>query len=268
MNYDHYKFLKIERTENGILLIKMSRPEVLNACDEEGHGELGRIWLDFERDPSVNVALVTGEGKAFCAGGDLRQSNTDSPAAIQVTMDHDAAIVRNMVAINKPVVSAINGVAVGAGLAVALLADISIASDKARLIDGHTKLGVVAGDHAALIWPLLCGLARAKYYLLLCDAISGPEAAEIGLVSKCVNSEELMTTAMQVAGRLAAGSQWALRGTKQVLNNWLRSNSAIFDQSLALEMMSFFMPDSREGTSAFREKRPPQFPSAQLTKTS
>jgi enoyl-CoA hydratase len=173
-------------------------------------------------------------------------------------------LVYNMINIRKPVVSAINGVAVGAGLAVGLLADISIAADGARLIDGHTKLGVVAGDHAALIWPLLCGLARSKYYLLLCEDVLGKDAAAMGLVSRSVPAEELMATALQVADRLANGSQWAIQGTKQVLNSWLKNNISIFNESLALEMASLQQPDVKEGQLAFAEKRAPQFPSAKI----
>jgi enoyl-CoA hydratase len=266
VDYSQYKYLKVELRESGVLCLTMNRPEVLNACDTSGHDELGRIWLDFERDPRAKVALITGAGKAFCAGGDLGKAKIDDPETVLKVLRQDSAIVYNMLNIKKPVVSAINGVAVGAGLAVALMADLSIASDRARLIDGHTKLGVVAGDHAALIWPLLCGMARAKYYLLLCDAVSGREAADMGLVSRCVPHDELMTVANEIAERLAAGSQWAIRGTKQVLNNWFRLSSPIFDQSVALEMASFFLPDAPEGINAFREKRLPEFPSAAVPK--
>jgi enoyl-CoA hydratase len=161
------------------------------------------------------------------------------------------------------VISAINGVAVGAGLAVALLADISIASEDARITDGHIRLGVAAGDHATVIWPLLCGMAKAKYYLLTCDFLDGREAERIGLVSKAVPADQLMSTAMDVANKLAAGPQPAIRGTKRALNQWLRQ-AAInsFDYSLALEMMGFFGADIREGLSALQEKRSPNFPSA------
>ncbi|MBV9784165.1 MAG: enoyl-CoA hydratase/isomerase family protein [Acidisphaera sp.] len=259
MDYASYKFLTVERKDNGVLFITMNRPEVLNATDEDGHAELGRIWLDFDRDQEAKVALITGAGKGFCAGGDMRRDVPVNAETVSLTMENALAIVRAMVELRKPVVSAINGAAVGAGLAVALLADISIASERAKLIDGHTKLGVVAGDHAALIWPLLCGMARAKYYLLLCEPVSGREAAEMGLVSKCVEHDQLLPTAMSVANRLASGSQWAIRGTKHVLNGWLRQNTASFDYSWALEMASFFMPDNQEGLRAFREKRSPNF---------
>jgi len=148
---------------------------------------------------------------------------------------------------------------VGAGLAVALLADISVIAETARLTDGHLRLGVGAGDHAAIVWPLLCGMAKAKYYLLTADFIDGREAERIGLVSLCVPADRLMETAWGIADRLAAGSQRALRWTKRSLNNWLRAAGPIFDNSLALEMLSFAGPDVREGVRAIREKGPPRF---------
>lgn len=263
MDYSGYEFLKIERLPDGVLGITLNRPETLNACTGEGHDEMGRIWVDFDNDPDARVALITGAGKAFCSGGDLKKADINDRHHVMETMRRDSAIVHNMMNLKKPVVSAINGVAVGAGLSVALLADISIASEKAVLIDGHTKLGVVAGDHAALVWPLLCGLAKSKYYLLLCERIGGKEAADMGMVARCVPHDELMPTAREIAGRLANGSQWAIRGTKQVMNNWLRMSTPIFDQSLALEIASFFLPDAQEGVQAFREKRAPIFPTAQ-----
>jgi enoyl-CoA hydratase len=262
VSYDSYRFLKVERLPDGILLITLNRPESYNACDGDGHDEMGRIWLDFDNDPASKVAVITGAGKAFSSGGDLKSADITDQHHLAATMRRDRAIVHNLMNMRKPVVSAINGVAVGAGLAVALLADISIASEKALLIDGHTKLGVVAGDHAALIWPLLCGMARTKYYLLLCERIDGKEAAAIGMVSRCVPHDDLMPTAMAIAARLAKGSQWAIQGTKQVMNNWLRVNAPIFDQSLAMEIASFSQPDAAEGVRAFREKRDPVFPSA------
>jgi enoyl-CoA hydratase len=155
-------------------------------------------------------------------------------------------------------------VAVGAGLAVALLADISIASEKARFTDGHVRLGVAAGDHAAVIWPMLIGMAKAKYYLMTCEFLDGTEAERIGLVSQVVPHEDLMDKAMDVANRLAAGSQQALRYTKRSLNQWLRqAEHTAFDYSLALEMLGFFGEDIQEGLDSVRERRDPKFPSAQ-----
>ena len=148
----------------------------------------------------------------------------------------------------------------GAGLVCALLADISIAAKSAKIVDGHTRLGVAAGDHAAIIWPLLCGMAKAKYYLLLCEPISGEEAERIGLVSLCVEDAELQDKALQVAQRLASGAQTAIRWSKYALNNWLRQAGPIYDASTALEMLGFTGPEVKEGLASHKEKRKPKFP--------
>jgi enoyl-CoA hydratase len=171
-------------------------------------------------------------------------------------------IVMNIVDCEKIVVSAINGVAVGAGLAVALMADISIAGENVRLTDGHLRLGVSAGDHAAIVWPLLCGMAKAKYYLLTSEFVDGREAERIGLVSRCVEDDRVLAEAMGVAERLSAGPQHALAWTKRSLNHWIRQAAPTFESSLAYEMLTFFGADVEEGERALREKRRPRFPSA------
>jgi enoyl-CoA hydratase len=168
-------------------------------------------------------------------------------------------LVYNVINCDKPIVSAMHGPAVGAGLVAGLLADISIATKTAKIVDGHTRLGVAAGDHAAIIWPLLCGMAKAKYYLLLCEPVSGEEAERIGLVSLAVEDDELLPKAYAVADRLANGSQSAIRWTKYALNNWLRQAGPSFDASLALEFMGFAGPDVQEGLASLRARRPPQF---------
>jgi enoyl-CoA hydratase len=190
------------------------------------------------------------------------EANARDPRRLARTVREASDLVYNMINLDKPIVSAINGVAVGAGLVVALLSDVSIMSETARFTDGHTKLGVVAGDHAAILWPLLCGMAKAKYYLLTSDFIDGKEAERIGLVSLCVPAEKLLPKAFEVADKLALGSQLAIRWTKRSLNNWLRMAGPIFDQSIALEMLTFMGEDVREGLQAIREKRAPRFPSA------
>jgi enoyl-CoA hydratase len=211
--------------------------------------------------PQVKVVLVRSEGKAFCAGGELAMVDEMlvSEQARQRVMREARDIVRGMIDCEKQVVSAINGAAVGAGLAVALLADISIAARNAKLIDGHTKLGVAAGDHAVVIWPLLCGMAKAKYYLLLCETVSGEEAERIGLVSRVVDIEQLQDEALKIAQRLAAGSRSALAGTKRSLNHWLHAAWPAFEASLSAEMMDFSRADAREGVAAIKEKRTPNF---------
>jgi len=264
MNYSDYRHLLFEKKPNGVVLVTINRPELLNATNARLHWELTQVWLTIDADPAARVALITGAGKAFSAGGDLElvEEMAGNAEAAARTMREASDLVYNMINLEKPVVSAINGVAVGAGLVVALMADVSIMADTARITDGHTRLGVVAGDHAAIIWPLLCGLAKARYYLLTSDFLDGKEAERIGLVSLCVPRDEVLAKAWEVADKLAAGSQNAMRWTKRALNNWLRQAGPIFDQSLALEMLSFMGPDVREGARAIREKRPPRFPSA------
>ncbi|MCH9045958.1 MAG: enoyl-CoA hydratase/isomerase family protein [SAR324 cluster bacterium] len=264
MDYEQYEHILFERKEHGILLITLNRPEKLNATNERLHWELTRVWLDVGDDPQTRVAVITGAGRAFSAGGDLEMvdKQTKNFQAVARSLREAGDVVYNLINLDKPVISAINGVAVGAGLAVALMADVSIMAEDARFTDGHIRLGVGAGDHAAIIWPLLCGMAKAKYYLLTSDFIDGKEAERIGLVSLCTTREQLMPKAMEVATKLATGPQMAIRWTKRALNNWIRMAGPIFDNSLALEMLSFFDDDVVEGVRAIREKRAPVFPSA------
>jgi len=264
MNYADFRHLTFESKPNGVLVVTINRPEVLNAANARLHWEFTQIWPVVDADPKTRVVVVTGAGKAFSAGGDLSlvEDMAGNPDALSRTMREASDLVYNMINLDKPVVSAINGVAVGAGLVVALMADVSIISETARFTDGHTRLGVAAGDHAAILWPLLCGMAKAKYYLLTADFIDGREAERIGLVTMCVPGDQVMGKALDVADRLARGSQISIQWTKRALNNWLRQAGPIFDQSLALEMLSFSYPDVREGVKAIREKRVPVFPSA------
>jgi enoyl-CoA hydratase len=265
MNYSDFQFLNFEHRQNGVLVITINRPEVMNATNARLHWELTKIWVVVNDDEQTKVAIVTGAGdKAISAGGDLEwiTGMVGNPGAINNVMKEAADVVYNMLACDKVIISAINGVAVGAGLAVALLADISIMAEDARITDGHVKLGVGAGDHAAIVWPLLCGMAKAKYYLLTADFIDGKEAERIGLVSLCAPRAELMARALKVADKLAAGSQTAIRFTKKSLNNWMHVARPIFDNSLALEMLCFLGVDAPHGVAAVRVIRAPDFPSA------
>jgi enoyl-CoA hydratase len=265
IQYEEYQHLLFERKPNGVLLITINRPEKYNATNERLHWELSQVWLTVGEDPETRAIVITGSGKAFSAGGDLDMvaRNLDDFKGVLKTGQEALDIVYNMLNLDKPIISAINGVAVGAGLATALSADISIISEDAKFTDGHTKLGVASGDHAAMMWPLLCGMARAKYYLLTADFIDGKEAERIGLVSRCVPAEQLLSTALTTAERLATGSQLAIRWTKRTLNHWYKAAGPIFDLSVALEMLNFVDEDAREGLAAVRGKRPPRFPSAQ-----
>ena len=264
MNYADYEHILFERRDPHILWIMLNRPDVLNAANARLHTELVEVWKTIDRDPWVRVAVVTGAGRAFSAGGDLKlveDAYQDFEEVARI-LDEARDLVYNILHCSKPIISAINGAAVGAGLVVALLADISIASDRARLADGHVRMGVAAGDHAAIIWPLLCGMAKAKYYLMTSDFVSGPEAERIGLVSMCVPHDELEEKAMDVARNLATGPQYAIKYTKRALNQWLLQAGPIFDHSLALEMLGFFYQDMMDGVNALREKRPARYTSA------
>ena len=265
MDYSDYPAFSFERPSDGVLLITFNRPDKFNALDKRDHEDLARMWVDVNTDPATRVAVITGAGRAFCAGGSIQTDLENFGDVQHVTEALQAArdLVYNIINCEKPIISAINGAAAGAGLTTALLADISIIGEQVRFTDGHMKIGVAAGDHAAIIWPLLCGLARAKYYLYTADLIDGREAERIGLVSKCVADDDVLSTALGLAERLANAPQVALRSTKHTLNHWLRDAGPIFEAGLALEMLNFLSEDAREGFEAFLAKRPPVFPSVQ-----
>lgn len=257
-----YTRLKFDVPAERVLRVTMENEGKLNATDAKMHGELGEVWLDINKDPDVSVVILTGAGKAFSAGGDFAMID-------EMMNDHDARlrvwreakdVVYNVINCSRPVIAAMRGPAVGAGLAAAMVADITIASKKARIIDGHTRLGVAAGDHSAIVWPLLAGMAKAKYYLLTCEPLSGEEAERIGLVSLCVEDEELESKSIEIATKLANGPQTAIRHTKLALNNWLKMAGPTFDASMALEWLAWDGPEVKEGLASLKEKRDPQFP--------
>jgi enoyl-CoA hydratase len=259
--YEAFPSLEFDSPAAHVLRLTLRASGKLNAVSGTMHRELAEVWKAIGEDDDTRVVIVQGAGGAFSAGGDL-------DLVLEIASDYDTRLrvfheardlVYNVIDCPKPIVSAMTGPAVGAGLAVGLLADISIATPNARIVDGHTKLGVAAGDHAAIVWPLLCGLAKAKYHLLLCEPVDGLEAERIGLVSLCVPEDELDERALAIAQRLAQGSQAAIRHTKLALNNWLRLAGPAFDASLALEFLDMTGPDVHEGVAAVREKRRPQF---------
>lgn len=259
--YSTYQRLQFDWPAPRVLRVTMANPGRLNSADAVMHGELVRVWRDIDADPEVGAVIIRGSQGAFSSGGDLdlvKEMTQDFDTLTRVWKEA-RDLVYNLINCSKPLVSAMEGPAVGAGLVAGLLADISIAAKDARIIDGHTRLGVAAGDHAAIVWPLLCGMAKAKYYLMLCEPVSGEEAERIGLVSLCVEADQLHDKALDVAKRLAAGSPTALRWTKYALNNWLRMAGPTFDTSLALEFLGFKGPDVQEGLSSLREKRRPNF---------
>ena len=267
-DYTRYKTLRITRRgpNDSVLDIQM-RADVaggngkLPTAGHDGHWELAEIWRDVGADDSVRCAVLRGDGIGFSGGGDLNLvKDMANDFTVRSRVWKEARdLVYNVINCDKPIVSAMHGPAVGAGLVAGLLADISIASKTAKIVDGHTRLGVAAGDHAAIVWPLLCSMAKAKYYLMLCEPISGAEAERIGLVSLAVEEADLLPKAYEVADRLANGAQSAIRWTKYSLNNWLRQAGPIFDTSLALEFMGFGGPEVQEGIASLQQKRPPDF---------
>jgi enoyl-CoA hydratase len=259
-NYPDYEGLKLDRPDQGVLRITLSRGKA-NAMDFQMHHDLTSIWPLIDADRATSAVILTGAGKLFSAGGDFdTEQRMIEDWRYRTAMWKDARdLVLNLLNFSKPLISAINGSASGAGLAAALLADIAIMARSAKLVDGHTRLGVAAGDHGAWLWPLLCGLAKANYYLLTCDAVPAEEAERIGLVALCVDDAQLEAKALEVAGRLARGAPTALRFTKHAMRGWLRMAWPIFEASLALEMLGFHGDEPREGLASLMAKRAPTF---------
>ena len=254
--------IQIERKPDGVLLITLNRPEQLNSLTMPMFEYMADIWLDIDRDPETRVAVVTGAGRGFCAGMDVSQPDPSLDEAIAL-METERRRLNNLVSMDKPLISAINGPAVGWGLSMGLLADISVVAENAVLLDGHTRVGVVAGDHSSLIWPLLVGMAKAKYYQLTSARLSGAEAERIGLVSLAVPHEDVLSRALEIAGDLAHGSQQAIRWTKRSLNTgWLTNALPQQELSAALETLGFAGADYLVARQAFREGRETRFPSA------
>lgn len=260
--YSGYKRLRFDRPHPRVLRVTMDNPGKKNSIDEVMHPEMVRVWHDISYDDSVAAVILTGAGDAFCAGGNFEMVD-------QMIADHEVRmknlreardVVYNMINCTKPIIAAVRGPAVGGGLVCAILSDISVVSKTAKLIDGHTRLGLAAGDHAAIIWPLLCGMARAKYHLLMCTTISGQEAADMGLVSLAVDDALVQEKALEIATQLAEGPPTAIRLTKYTMNHWLRMAAPIFDASLAFEFHAFTGPELKEGLASIREKRKANFP--------
>lgn len=261
MDPDRYDYLELELDDDGVLVVTLGNEPSLNAVTATGHRELVDIWPAVDASNDVRAVLLRARGRAFSAGGayDMIEEILSDQEAHRRVLKEARELVRNIIECSKPVVSAINGPAVGAGLAAALMADIPVAGRSARIIDGHTTIGVTAGDHAAVIWPLLIGMAKSKYYLMTNEPMDGEEAERIGLVARVVDDAELDSFTRDLSSRLAAGSAEALAWTKHTLNHWLRMAYPIFDASVAYEFLGFTGPDAREGIAAAREKRRPQF---------
>jgi len=262
MDYSRYEFIKV-RKEDKVAVLTLNRPESLNAVSPQLHTELEDIFADVARDDDVNAVVLTGAGRAFCAGGDVKgmdaRQSEESPVN-RVPLSYGKRLIYNMLDVEQPIIAALNGHAVGLGATIALFCDIIIASEEAKIGDPHVKVGLVAGDGGAAIWPLLCGLAKAKEYLMTGDLISAVEAERIGLINHVVPGSQVMLKAMDLAHRLANGPTRAIRWTKLSCNKRLRDEvNLVLDASLAVESLSILTEDHKEAARAFAEKREPEF---------
>ena len=260
--YAEFEHLSIE-VDEGIATVRIPVTGSSGRRQAAIHREVSRVWTVLGEDPETRVVVVTGTDPDFYQSADLSGlkaipgiGKEETFSLLQRMSREGVAIVYGLVELDKPVIAAINGTASGGGLAVALLSDISIAADDAVLVDPHVSIGVAAGDHAAMIWPLLCGMAKSKLYLLTSDPLDGREAERIGLISRAVPAEQVMETAMGYARRLAGGHQHAVRFTKRALNQWLRLGGiTAFDYSQALELLNFFGPELRDAVETADKPR-------------
>ncbi|MEZ5557862.1 MAG: enoyl-CoA hydratase-related protein [Pseudomonadales bacterium] len=259
---DNYQTMRIERRANGVALVTLNRPERLNAVNGRMHAELATFSRDFANDRDLRVLVLTGEGRAFCAGGDFGPgdpigSNPSGPPM----MVEARQIVDHILECEKPLISAVNGYAMGLGANVALLCDVVVAGPSAVFADTHVNMGIGAGDGGQLIWPFLIGVNRAKYYLMTGDRVSGREAVELGLANFYVDDkEQLLPRALEVADRLAAGAPQAVAASKMAVNAYLRSvSSMVMPICLKYEELTMKTEDHREAVAAFQEKRAPKF---------
>lgn len=245
-----------------VLRVEIAHPtNPLNVVDGAMHDDLARLFRELKREREARAVLITGRGKFFSAGGDFGWFPTlQDPERLEQTRRDGKQLVWDLLDVEIPIVAAVNGAAVGLGASIALLCDVIFMADTASIADPHVRVGVVAGDGGAAIWPLLLGPARAKQYLLTGDALKAPEAERIGLVNAVVPAAELEATALAFATRLAAGAPLAVQFTKQAVNKLVKDalNTA-FDTSMALEMLTFRSEDHREALAAIQAKRAPVF---------
>ncbi len=261
MDFTTYQHISFSR-QGRVLTISLNRPAQRNAVNARLHAELAQVFTDAQRDAGSDVVLITGAGSAFCAGGDIAwmQQGVDDPASFERTGREGKDILFSQLDLEKPLICALNGHATGLGASLALLCDVVVAAQGARIGDPHVSVGLVAGDGGALLWPQLIGYARAKHYLLTGDLMTATEAERLGLVSQVVADDQVLPTAMALAQRLAAGATQAIRWTKITTNLPLKALvHAHFDAGLAYELLSNRTADHAEAVAAFRDRRAPQF---------
>ena len=271
LDYTDYEYLHVEVADR-VATVTINRPEQRNAVHAALHHEFEQIWLDLAQDRDVNAILLTGAGEAFSVGGDLTSRDKPTKAkgrgGRRIVMADGRRVIENLLDVEQPVVAAINGDALGFAANVALLCDVTVASETAKLADTHVALGAVAGDGGAVIWPLLIGPNRAKEFLMLGDSITGADAAQIGLVNYAVSEQEVLPKARELVQRLADGPTWAIRWSKLAVNKWLKQQAnLIMDAGLAYEALTLTTQDHKEALKALRENRKPDYVRARATRS-
>ena len=255
MSDDDYTTLACSRN-GAVLTVRLNRPQALNAVNETLHRELSRVFAEIAADASVDAVVLTGEGRAFSAGGDLEWFRHITPQQFDTLFVEARRIIVDLVDLPQPIVSAINGVSAGLGTTLALFCDVVYAAEKVRISDPHVSIGVTAGDGGAVIWPLLVGPARAKQYLMTGDSLTAEEAERIGLVNRVLPAAQLLGEAQALAQRLASGSRSAVRSTKASVNKLLRDAvNLVLDTSLALEKECFASAYHKQALETFARKR-------------
>jgi enoyl-CoA hydratase len=247
-----YRWMKLANRA-GVLEVTLNRPDSLNAITPAMHAELVRLWSEIATDEETRVVLLTGEGRAFCAGADMKGPPRSGEEKL-ASLERQRQLVAAMMNLDKPIVSAVRGAAIGSGLALALMADIVVVARDARLSDANVRLGVASGDHAVWTWPLLCGMAKAKHLLLTGKMFSGEEAERIGLASLAVPAEEVDSVAGEIAAELAQGHQDAIRWTKRALNGWLRLGQPAYDASVAYAMLGMLAGSNEKEGGKSKER--------------
>jgi enoyl-CoA hydratase len=261
MSFDDYRCLRFTR-QGRVLTVALNRPEQRNAVNARLHSELSRVFADLQQDADSDVIVLTGEGSAFCAGGDIEwmQSHVDDPAAFERMSREAKDIVFSQLDLEKPLICKLNGHATGLGASLALLSDIVVASADAKIGDPHVSVGLVAGDGGAFIWPQVVGYAKARKYLFTGELMSAQEAERIGLITEVHARAELDAATDALAQRIAAGATLAIRYTKIITNLPLKALfHAHFDAGLAYECLSNRSADHAEAVRAFRDRRKPVF---------
>ena len=261
MSAEDFATLRLERVGQ-VLRVTIDHPSsALNAVDDRLHHDLTALFAGLKREDEARAVLLTGRGRAFSAGGDFAWFPAlQEPGRLEALRRDAKQLIWDLLDVEIPIVAAVNGHAMGLGASIALLCDVIFMADTATIGDPHVKVGIVAGDGGAAIWPLAVGPARAKEYLLTGDALTAVEAERIGLVNRVVPAAELDAAAMAFTARLAAGAPLAVRYTKLAVNKLVKDAlNVAFDTSTALELLTFHSEDHQEALAALREKRPPAF---------